>query len=150
RTAACSLPLKRGGSGWGSKASSAIPTRPPAAGDLPFSRGGVRVRRAASDQAKFAPRQQCFWRVLRNAVNIFAGRRSLRGDFQMRVVIALFAFLFASLPFGGEANAAADGKRIALLGTSNTNPYIGAWTSTFIKFATQSGMKVTNLSSNYD
>ena len=37
-----------------------------------------------------------------------------------------------------------------LLGTANTNPYIGAWTSTFIKFATQAGMKVTNLSSNYD
>ncbi len=37
-----------------------------------------------------------------------------------------------------------------LLGTANTNPYIGAWTSTFIKFASQAGMKVTNLSSNYD
>jgi ribose transport system substrate-binding protein len=37
-----------------------------------------------------------------------------------------------------------------LLGTANTNPYIGAWTSTFTKFATQAGMKVTNLSSNYD
>ena len=42
------------------------------------------------------------------------------------------------------------GKRVMLLGTANTNPYIGAWTSTFIKFATQAGMKVTNLSSNYD
>lgn len=37
-----------------------------------------------------------------------------------------------------------------LLGTANTNPYIGAWTATFAKFATQAGMKVTNLSSNYD
>ena len=37
-----------------------------------------------------------------------------------------------------------------VLATSNTNPYIGAWTSTFAKFATQLGMKVTNLSANYD
>ena len=44
----------------------------------------------------------------------------------------------------------AEGKRVMLLGTSNANPYIGAWTSTFSKFATQAGMKVTNLNSNYD
>jgi ABC-type sugar transport system substrate-binding protein len=68
----------------------------------------------------------------------------------MHFVIALFALLFTSLPFGGEANASAEGKRVMLLGTANTNPYIGAWTSTFTKFATQAGMKVTNLSSNYD
>jgi ribose transport system substrate-binding protein len=68
----------------------------------------------------------------------------------MRVVIALFVLLFATLPFGGEANAAAEGKRVALLATTNSNPYIGAWTSTFIKFATQAGMKVTNFSANYD
>ena len=68
----------------------------------------------------------------------------------MRFVIALFALLFASLPFSGEASASPEGKRVMLLGTSNTNPYIGAWTATFTKFATQAGMKVTNLSSNYD
>jgi ribose transport system substrate-binding protein len=68
----------------------------------------------------------------------------------MRFVIALFALLFACLTFSGEAAAAAEGKRVMLLGTANTNPYIGAWTSTFIKFASQAGMKVTNLSSNYD
>jgi ribose transport system substrate-binding protein len=68
----------------------------------------------------------------------------------MRFVIGLFALLFASLPLGGNANASAEGKRVMLLGTANTNPYIGAWTSTFSKFATQAGMKVTNLSSNYD
>jgi ribose transport system substrate-binding protein len=39
---------------------------------------------------------------------------------------------------------------VALLGTSNANPYIGAWAKTFIKFATDAGMKVTNLNSNYD
>ena len=37
----------------------------------------------------------------------------------MRFVIALFALLFASLPFGGEANASAEGKRVMLLGTAN-------------------------------
>ena len=68
----------------------------------------------------------------------------------MRFVSALFALLLASLPCGGKAAASPEGKRVALLGTSNTNPYIGAWTSTFTKFATQAGMKVTNLSSNYD
>src|SRR5690349_20658779 len=68
----------------------------------------------------------------------------------MRFVVGLLALLLASVPFGGEASAAAEGKRIMLLGTANTNPYIGAWTSTFAKFAGQAGMKVTNLSSNYD
>jgi ABC-type sugar transport system substrate-binding protein len=68
----------------------------------------------------------------------------------MRAVIALFALLLASLPFGGGANASPEGKRVMLLGTTNSNPYIGAWTSTFIKYAAQAGMKVTNLSANYD
>ena len=68
----------------------------------------------------------------------------------MRVVIGLFALIFLCLPLGGEAAASPEGKRVLLLGTANTNPYIGAWTSTFIKSATQAGMKVTNLSSNYD
>jgi ribose transport system substrate-binding protein len=68
----------------------------------------------------------------------------------MRFVIALFALLFATLQLGSKATASSDGKRVMLLGTANTNPYIGAWTSTFVKFATQAGMKVTNLSSNYD
>jgi ribose transport system substrate-binding protein len=68
----------------------------------------------------------------------------------MRFLIGLLALVFVGLPFGGEAAASPEGKRVILLGTANTNPYIGAWTSTFIKFATQAGMKVTNLSSNYD
>ena len=68
----------------------------------------------------------------------------------MRFVMGLFAFLLMSLPLGGDAVASPQGKRVMLLGTTNTNPYIGAWTSTFIKFATQAGMRVTNLSSNYD
>ena len=68
----------------------------------------------------------------------------------MRLVMGLFALLLVSLPFNGDAVASPAGKRVMLLGTANTNPYIGAWTSTFTKFATQAGMKVTNLSSNYD
>jgi ABC-type sugar transport system substrate-binding protein len=68
----------------------------------------------------------------------------------MRVIVSLLALLMVSLWFGGNAVASPEGKRVMLLGTANTNPYIGAWTSTFSKFATQAGMKVTNLSSNYD
>lgn len=68
----------------------------------------------------------------------------------MRLLMGLFAFLLMSLPIGGDAIASPDGKRVVVLATSNTNPYIGAWTSTFTKFATQAGMKVTNLSANYD
>ena len=68
----------------------------------------------------------------------------------MRLVMGLLAFLLASFSINGVAKASPEGKRVMLLGTANTNPYIGAWTSTFTKFATQAGMKVTNLSSNYD
>ena len=68
----------------------------------------------------------------------------------MRLVMGLLAFLLASFSINVVANASPEGKRVMLLGTANTNPYIGAWTSTFSKFATQAGMKVTNLSSNYD
>jgi ABC-type sugar transport system substrate-binding protein len=68
----------------------------------------------------------------------------------MRLLIGLFALLLASLPIGGAAIASPQGKRIVVLATANTNPYIGAWTATFTKFATQAGMQVTNLSANYD
>lgn len=68
----------------------------------------------------------------------------------MRLLVALFALLLAALPSGGGASAAPAGKRVVVLATSNTNPYIGAWTSTFTKLATAAGMKVTNLSANYD
>jgi ribose transport system substrate-binding protein len=67
----------------------------------------------------------------------------------MRFVVGLCALLLAVVT-GHDAIASPEGKRVMLLGTANTNPYIGAWTSTFTKFATQAGMKVTNLSSNYD
>src|SRR5271170_6653773 len=68
----------------------------------------------------------------------------------MRRLLGLFALLALSLPGITGAQAAAEGKRVVVLATSNANPYIGAWTSTFTKFATQAGMKVTNLSANYD
>ena len=67
----------------------------------------------------------------------------------MRFVMGLFALLMVGLTSGGAA-AAPEGKRVAVFATANTNPYIGAWTSTFTKFATQAGMKVTNFSANYD
>ena len=68
----------------------------------------------------------------------------------MRVVMAMFAALLAGVLSFGEAAASAEGKRVLLLGTTNANPYIGAWTATFTKLATAAGMKVTNLSANYD
>ena len=69
----------------------------------------------------------------------------------MRLLIGLFVFaLLLNAPMSGSAYASPEGKRVVVLATSNTNPYIGAWTSTFTKFATQAGMKVTNLSANYD
>jgi ribose transport system substrate-binding protein len=68
----------------------------------------------------------------------------------MRLLAGLFAVLLMGLPMSGTASASPQGKRVVVLATSNTNPYIGAWTSTFTKFATQAGMKVTNLSANYD
>lgn len=68
----------------------------------------------------------------------------------MRLVSGLLAFLLVSLAAGSSAVASPEGKRVLVLATSNSNPYIGAWTSTFTKFATQLGMKVTNLSANYD
>jgi ABC-type sugar transport system substrate-binding protein len=67
----------------------------------------------------------------------------------MRVVAAIFAVLAAGA-FAHDAAASPQGKRVALLATLNTNPYIGAWTSTFIKQASAEGMKVTNLESPFD
>src|SRR6516164_5311836 len=66
------------------------------------------------------------------------------------VILVMSLFLLVSVAGSGGAGASAEGKRVMLLGTANTNPYIGAWTATFSKFASQAGMKVTNLSSNYD
>ena len=68
----------------------------------------------------------------------------------MRLAMGLLAVFLISLPFASKAGAAPDGKRVVVLATSNTNPYIGAWTATFSKLATQAGIKVTNLSANYD
>lgn len=62
----------------------------------------------------------------------------------------LMGVLIAVSLSGNQAIAAPQDKRIALLATVNTNPYIAAWTSTFIKNAEPFGMKVTNLTSPYD
>ncbi|MGH7089937.1 MAG: sugar ABC transporter substrate-binding protein, partial [Stellaceae bacterium] len=72
-----------------------------------------------------------------------------RGGKLIRVAAVIFAVL-AVCACGSEALASAQGKRIALLATLNTNPYVGAWTSTFMKHASADGMKVTNLESPYD
>ena len=46
--------------------------------------------------------------------------------------------------------AAPDGKRVALITTANTQPYMGAWTATFLKEAGPFGFKVTNQTSPFD
>lgn len=68
----------------------------------------------------------------------------------MRLLIGLFAVLLMALPMSDAASAAPQGKRVLILATANTNPYIGAWSSTFTKLATAAGIQVTNLSANYD
>lgn len=68
----------------------------------------------------------------------------------MRWMIGLLALLLLALPVDGQAAASPQGKRVLILATANTNPYIGAWTSTFTKLATAAGVQVTNLSANYD
>lgn len=68
----------------------------------------------------------------------------------MRFIMALFALLAFLGSAVTSAGASPVGKRIAVLATSDTNPYIAAWTSTFTKLATGMGMKVTELDSNYD
>jgi len=67
----------------------------------------------------------------------------------MRVIATIIAVV-AALACGAGAQASPQGKRIALLATLNTNPYIGAWVSTFTKKAQSYGMKVTNQQSPYD
>ncbi len=68
----------------------------------------------------------------------------------MRFIVT-FLMLLAGLGFGiGNTNASPTGKRVALLSMANTNPWVSAWTSSFIKEAEARGMKVTNLTSPYD
>lgn len=68
----------------------------------------------------------------------------------MRIITAAILAGVAAGCFAQGASAAAEGKRVALLATLNTNPYVGAWTSTFIKDAGAEGIKVTNLESPFD
>jgi ribose transport system substrate-binding protein len=68
----------------------------------------------------------------------------------MRRTVAVCITVLTIVACVGNANADANGKRIALLGTLNTNPYMGAWVSTYKKVAEGLGMKVTNFSTPYD
>jgi ABC-type sugar transport system substrate-binding protein len=68
----------------------------------------------------------------------------------MRFVVTLLMLLAAVCVGASGATASPKGKRVALLSMANTNPWVSAWTSTFIKDAESYGMKVTNLTSPYD
>lgn len=68
----------------------------------------------------------------------------------MRIIASALLAMLTAVAVGHTACASPQGKRIALLATLNTNPYIGAWTSTFMKDAAADGMKVTNLESPFD
>ena len=68
----------------------------------------------------------------------------------MRFILTLVILLAGGCVGVGDAAAAPAGKRVALLSMANTNPWVSAWTSTFIKSADKLGMKVTNLTSPYD
>ena len=65
----------------------------------------------------------------------------------MRVFAVVLAM---ALAVSTHALASSQDKRIALLVTLNTNPYIGAWTSTFIKKTAPFGIKVTTFESPFD
>lgn len=64
--------------------------------------------------------------------------------------VALFSFLMLVASFGGTAVASPQGKRIALLTTPKTQPFIGAWATTFLKRSEAAGMKASNFVSPFD
>ena len=77
----------------------------------------------------------CVWHGRWNGVTIFhspaiGGDSHALRDRSVRAPVR-------TLSSPATADASAEGKRMMLLGTANTNPYIGAWTSTFSRFATQ-------------
>ena len=67
-----------------------------------------------------------------------------------RRIVGLFSILIIAGSFAGDALASPQGKRIALLTTPNAQPFIGAWTATFMKSAEAMGMKTTNFVSPFD
>ena len=67
-----------------------------------------------------------------------------------RRMVALLSILIAAVGFGGNAAASPQGKRIVLLTTPNAQPFIRAWTSTFMKSAEATGMKSTIFVSPFD
>lgn len=62
----------------------------------------------------------------------------------------LIAALVCSITVATVAAAAPQGKRVALLTTANTQPYMGAWTKTFLESAKPLGFSVTNFTSPFD
>ncbi len=68
----------------------------------------------------------------------------------MRFLLTLMTLLTATMFGICGVTASPKDKRVALLSMANTNPWVSAWTSTFIKKAQTYGMKVTNLTSPYD
>ena len=68
----------------------------------------------------------------------------------IRLVVYVSAALMVAVFFSGNAIAAPQGKRIALLTTANTQPYMGAWTATFMKGAEAMGMKTSNFVAPFD
>src|SRR5262249_58204470 len=110
--------------------------------------GHVEIDLMSAEDHSVILRRMASWCTCSTDANIFRFL-ALEREIWMRCVAGLCALLLAVV-IGHAAVASPDGKRVMLLGTANTNPYIGAWTSTFTKFASQAGMKVTNLSSNYD
>ena len=67
-----------------------------------------------------------------------------------RIFITLFSILIVMASFSGNALASPQGKRIALLTTPKTQPFIGAWTTTFLKRSEGMGMKTSNFVSPFD
>ena len=68
----------------------------------------------------------------------------------VRLFSGLIAVLLLASAWTGPAWAGPEGQRVALLTTANTQPYMGAWTATFLKAAGPLGLKVTNQTSPFD
>ncbi len=66
------------------------------------------------------------------------------------LISGLISVLLLGAVLAPPVAAAPDGKRVALLTTANTQPYMGAWTATFLKAAAPFGFKVTNQTTPFD
>src|SRR5262245_26959577 len=68
----------------------------------------------------------------------------------MRGILLVLGLLGAALAFNTGANAAAEGKRIALFVGPTQDKYLGALSKSIADTATAAGMKVTTFSSPFD